>query len=164
MSEVDTAKRGPGRPPRTEEVKTERRRRQGMGAERNLKLFIPEAAKDPNFVYRFVNDRAGRVNQLTKMDDYEVVSSEDGMIDPGTAEGTVIKRTVDSGKGEEAVLLRKPRHYYEADKAEQQKLLDARDEELRAGKVQSSEGLSGSEAYVPGGSKGRDGRNTVAGK
>jgi hypothetical protein len=163
MTDVEI-KRGPGRPPRTEEVKTERRRRQGMGAERNLKLFVPEQAKDPNFVYRFVNDRPGRVKQLTQMDDYEIVSSEDGNIDPGTAEGTVVKRTVDRSEGEEAVLLRKPRQYYEADKAEEQKLLDERDEELRAGKVQSSEGLSGSEAYVPGGRRGQDGRNTVAGK
>jgi hypothetical protein len=40
---------------------------------------------------------------------------------------------VDRNEGDEAVLLRKPRHYYEADKAEEQKL-DARDEELRQGK------------------------------
>lgn len=162
MTDTDTIKRGIL--PRSEQVQTERRRRQGTGAESSMKLFIPEEAKDPNFVYRFVNDRPGRVRQLTKMDDYDIVSSEGGLIDPGTAEGTVIKRTVDSNEGEEAVLLRKPRAYYEADKAEKQKLLDARDEELRAGKVQSSEGLSGSEAYVPGGQRGRDGRNTVSGK
>jgi hypothetical protein len=163
MSDVE-AKRGPGRPPRTEEVKTERRRRTGTGAERNLKLHVPESAKDDAFVYRWVNNRPGRVQQLTKMDDYEIVSSADGAIDAGTSEGTVVKRTVDRNEGEEAVLLRKPRHYYEADKAEEQKLLDARDEELRGGKVQSSEGLSGSEAYVPGGRRGQDGRNIVSGK
>lgn len=158
-----TVHRGPGRPPRVEEVQTERRRRQGIGAERNLKLYVPEEAKDPNFVYRFVNDRPGRVKQLTQMDDYEIVSS-DGSIDAGTAEGTVIKRTVDRREGEEAVLLRKPRKYYDADKAEEQKLLDARDEQLRAGSAPSSEGLSGSEAYVPGGRQGREGRNIVSGK
>ncbi len=155
-------KRGPGRPPRAEEVKTERRRRQGDGAERNMKLFVPEDAKDPDFVYRWVNNRPGRVKQLTTMDDYDVVSSD--RIDAGTSEGTVIKRTVDSNEGEEAVLLRKPRKFYEADKAEEQKQIDARDEQLRAGSVPTSEGLSGSEAYVPGGHKGRDGRNTVAGR
>jgi hypothetical protein len=157
-------KRGPGRPPRTEEVKVERRRRTGTGAERNLKLHVPEEYKDPNFVYRWVNNAPGRVKQLTQMDDYEVVSSEDGRIDSGTSEGTVVKRTVDRNEGDEAVLLRKPRHFYEADKAEEQKLIDARDEQLRAGAAPSSEGLSGSEAYVPGGRQGRDGRNTVAGK
>jgi hypothetical protein len=98
------------------------------------------------------------------MDDYEVVSSADGKIDAGTSEGTVVKRTVDRSEGEEAVLLRKPRQYYEADKAEEQKLVDARDEQLRQGAAPSSEGLSGSEAYVPGGRKGQDGRNVVAGK
>lgn len=157
-------KRGPGRPPRTEEVKVERRRRQGMGAERSLKLHVPDNAKDPNFVYRWVNNNPGRVKQLTQMDDYEVVSSEDGGIDSGTSEGTVVKRTVDRKEGDEAVLLRKPRHFYEADKAEEQKLIDARDESLREGQTPGSEGLSGSEAYVPGGRKGHDGRNVVAGK
>lgn len=155
-------KRGPGRPPRSEEVKVERRRRQGIGAERNLKLHVPESEKDPNFVYRWVNNTPGRVKQLTQMDDYEIVSSEG--IDRGTSEGTVVKRTVDRGEGDEAVLLRKPRHFYEADKAEEQKLIDARDEALRAGSAPSSEGLSGSEAYVPGGQRGRDGRNIVSGK
>jgi hypothetical protein len=108
MTDVEI-KRGPGRPRREEEVATERRRRTGSGAERNLKLFVPEEAKDPNFVYRWVNNRPGRVKQLTQMDDYDVVSSEDGTIDAGTSEGTVVKRTVDRSEGEEAVLLRKPR-------------------------------------------------------
>jgi hypothetical protein len=157
-------KRGPGRPRREDEVKVERRRRTGTGAERNLKLFVPEQAKDPNFVYRWVNNRPGRVKQLTQMDDYDIVSSDDGAIDAGTSEGTVVKRTVDRSEGEEAVLLRKPRKFYEADKAEEQKLLDARDEELRKGQVQGSEALNGSEAYVPGGRPGREGRNIVSGK
>src|SRR4051812_14676936 len=87
---------------RSEEVKSRRRRREGLGAERNLKLHVPEESKDPNFVYRWVNDRGGRVRQLTKMDDYEVVSASElngGDPDPtgNTAEGTVMKRTADSG-------------------------------------------------------------------
>lgn len=152
------------RPARTEEVQNERRRRTGMGADRNLKLHVPEEAKDPDFVYRWVNNRPGRVQQLTQMDDYEVVSSADGKIDPGTSEGTVVKRTVDRSQGEEGVLLRKPRKYYEADKVEEQKRLDASDEDMRNGAAKSSEGLSGSEAYVPGGHKGQSGRNIVSGK
>lgn len=152
------------RPARTEEIKVERRRRQGMGAERNMKLHVPETAKDPDFQYRWVNNTPGRIKQLTEMDDYEVVSSADGAIDAGKAGGTVVTRTVNRIEGDEAALLRKPRHFYEADKAEEQKLLDARDEQLRQGAAPSSEGLSGSEAYVPGGRSGQSGRNTVAGK
>ena len=156
--------RGPGRPrlDRTQEVKVERRRRQGLGMERGLKLHVPEEYKDPNFTYRWVNNRPGRVKQLTQMDDYEVVSSADGDIGRGVAEGTVVKRIADRSEGEEAVLLRKPRHFYEADKAEEQKLIEVRDEQIRAGALPSSEGLSGSEAYVPGGRRGQDGRNTLA--
>ncbi len=163
MSDTETH-RGPGRPrlDRAQDVQVQRRRRQGTGAERNLKLHVPEEYKDPAFVYRWVNNNPGRVKQLTQMDDYEVVSSD--QIDAGTSEGTVIKRTVDRSEGDEAVLLRKPRHFYEADKAEEQRLIDVRDEQLRAGAGTGSEGLSGSEAYVPGGVKGRDGRNVVSGK
>jgi hypothetical protein len=149
---------------RTEEVKVERRRRQGNGAERNMKLFIPEDVKDPNFVYRWVNNRPGRVKNLTTLDDYNVVNIADNSIDPGKAGGTVVTRTADSREGEEAVLLRKPRKFYEADKAEEQKLIDARDEQMRRGAVKDSESLNGSEAYVPGGRKGQDGRNIVSGK
>lgn len=153
-----------GRPPRAVEVQAERRRRQGSGAERNMKLYVPEQAKDPNFYYRWVNNKPGRVKQLTQMDDYDIVESADGAIDTGTAEGTVVKRTVDRREGDEAILVRKPLHFYEADKAEEQRLLDARDEELRAGRVQGAEALSGAESYVPGGHRGQDGRNTIGGK
>jgi len=151
------------RPTRAEEVTTRRRRREGLGAERNLKLHVPEDAKDPNFVYRWVNDRPGRVQQLTTMDDYEVVSSSalnGGDPDPGanTAEGTVMRRIGDKSIGEGAVLIRKPKEYYEADKREEAKVLDARDEALRKGPPASQEGLSGQEAYVPGG------RNVIAGR
>lgn len=153
------------RPTRGEEIAGRRRRREGLGAERGKKLHIPEESKDPNFVYRWVNDRGGRVRQLTQMDDYEVVSSSElngGDPDPtgNTAEGTVMKRTADSGIGESAVLLKKPREYYEADKKEEQKAIDARDEAMRRGPPPSSQdGLTNKDnAYVPGG------RNIVGGR
>jgi len=171
---TDTERRRPGRPSNAElaareqptrsaEVATRRRRREGLGAERNLKLHVPEDAKDPNFVHRWVNDRNGRVKQLTTHDDYEVVSSSmlnGGDPDPGgnTAEGTVMRRIGDKGIGEGMVLLRKPKPYYEADKREEAKVLDARDEALRKGPPTSQEGLSGNESYVPGG------RNVIAGR
>lgn len=158
MSEIEMetpVKRGPGRPPRQEEVKQRRRRREGLGADRNLKLNVPESMKDPNFVYRWVNDRPGRVQQLTTMDDWEKAPV---VTEQNAGEGTVETRVVDKSVGERAVLLRKPKEFYEADKAEEQKQLDARDEALRHGAPQSSEGLSGPEAYVPGG------RNIIGGR
>ena len=170
MTDTTEVPRRPGRPSNAErtsrqtEVKQQRRRRQGIGAERNLKLHVPEDAKDPNFVYRWVNDRPGRVRQLTKMDDYEVVSSAElngGDPDPlgNTAEGTVMTRTADAGIGEKTVLLKKPREYYDADKRGEQKEIDERDKLLRKGAPPSESGLTSKDnAYVPGG------RNIIAGK
>lgn len=159
MSEIEMetpVKRGPGRPPRQEEVKQRRRRREGLGAERNLKLNVPESMKDPNFVYRWVNDRPGRVLQMTTMDDWEKAPI---VTEQNAGEGTVETRVVDKSVGERAVLLRKPKDFYEADKAEEQKLLDARDETMRRGAPDSQEGLSSSDnAYVPGG------RNIIGGR
>lgn len=160
MAETETR----SRPDRATQVQGERRRRTVLGPNRNLKLYVPEEEKDPNFVYRWVNNRPGRIKQLTQMDDYDIVSAPGNEIDAGTSEGTVVKRTVDSNEGGEAVLLRKPRKFYEADKAEEQRQIDATDELMRHGAVQGSEGLSGSEAYVPGGRPGRQGRNVVSGK
>jgi hypothetical protein len=148
------------RPARTEEVKSERRRR-GSGPTLNMKLHVPEESKDPNFVYRWVNDKPGRVQQLTTQDDWDkapIVTAQNA------GEGTVETRVTDRTAGDRAVLLRKPREYFEADKAEQQAQLDATDEAMRRGAAQSHEGLSGSEAYVPGGAKGREGRNIVSSK
>ncbi len=170
MSDAQSeSKRPVGRPPnaridRATEVQTARRRREGMGAERNMKLHVPESAKDPNFVYRWVNDRQGRVRQLTKQDDYEVVSSTeltggDAETLTGTSEGTVMKRTGDSRIGESVVLLKKPRNYYENDKAEEQKAIDARDAVLRKGPVSAPDGLTSKDnAYTPGG------HNIIGGK
>lgn len=140
---------------RAEEVTVQRRRRLGMGPERNLKLHIPEEMKDPNFEYRWVNDRPGRIQQLTKQDDWDKAPE---MLE-GTGLGTVTERAVDSYTGERAVLLRKPKEFYDADKKAEWKALDERDETMRRGPLPTPEG--GGEAdkvYTPGG------RNIVSGR
>lgn len=171
MTEQTEPRRGPGRPPnqpatRAQEVQLKRRRREGMGAERNMKLHIPEDAKDPNFTYRWVNDRPGRVRNLTIQDDYDVVSANElngaglDLENGPAAEGSVMKRTGDKFTGESMVLLKKPKEFYLKDKAEEQKLIDARDALLRkAPPTDSGDGLTAKDnAYIPGG------RNIIAGK
>ena len=106
---------------------------------------------EDNFAYRWVNDRPGRVHQMTKQDDWDVVSTDRPDQLTSAAEGSVMKRAVDKATGENAVLLRKPRPYFEADRLEKQKPVDAIEKALRQGPAPSSEGISGSEAYVPGG-------------
>jgi hypothetical protein len=139
------------RPARQEENASVRRRRHGMGAERNLKLHVPDSIKDKDFEYRWINDKPGRVRQMTVEDDWDVVSTEDAQQLTAAAEGSVMKRTVDKTTGENAVLVRKRKDFYEADQREKQKPVDATENALRHGAAPSAEGLSGPTAYVPGG-------------
>ena len=158
MSDInEPVKRGPGRPPnpRAEETKSERRRRDDGDGGAGQKLFVPESAKDQNFAYRWVNDTPGRVQQLTKADDWDVCEN---VTDHAQNEGTTEKRVVDKTDGHKAVLLRKRKDYYEADKAKGQKLLDARDEAMRRGAPTDSQGLAGPEAYTP------NGKNIIGGR
>lgn len=134
------------------EKKQVRRRRETMGAERGLKLHVPEKFKDPNFTYRFVNDRPGRVQNLTTMDDWDVVSDER----LGAFDGTVVKRVADTYTGEKTVLLRKPKEFYEADKAVEQAIIEKNDEQLR--NPAPPEGQDPSKFYTP------KGRNIIGGK
>lgn len=136
------------RPTRQEEVKTERRRREDSVSGRNLKLHVPDDAKDPNFVYRFINARPGRVQQLTRMDDYDVVSSTE--MDSKSL-GTTVERIGNQQDGEKMILVRKPKEYFEADKAKEHELIRAREKAIEKAAPPSPEGLSGPNAYVPGG-------------
>lgn len=140
------------RPARTDEVKEQRRRRADSSVAAGLKLHVPADMKDDaNFEYRWVNDKPGRLHQMTKQDDWDVVSTDRPDQLTAAAEGSVMKRAVDKSTGDSAVLLKKPRAYFEADRLEKQKPVDAIEKALRQGPAPSSEGISGSEAYVPGG-------------
>jgi hypothetical protein len=143
------------RPARTEEVQVQRRRRSDSGAVAGLKLHVPEDMKDPNFEYRWANDKPGRIHQLTVQDDWDVVSTDRPDQLTAAAEGSVMKRSVDKSSGDNAVLLRKRKDYFEADRREKQKPVDELEKALRAGPAPSAEGISGSEAYVP------NGKNTI---
>lgn len=134
------------------EKKAQRRRRDVTGAERGLKLHVPEEYKDKDFTYRFVNDRPGRIRNLTEMDDYEVVSD----VRLGATDGTIVNRVADTYTGEKTVLLRKPKEFYEADKAAEQAIIEKNDEKLRV--ATAPEGQDGKNFYNP------KGRNIIGGK
>lgn len=151
MSETEV-KRGPGRPARQEQVQQRRRRRESLGADRNLKLHVPEDFKDADFEYRWVNDRPGRVQQLHG-EDWDVVDGA-SQLDSNSI-GTTVKRVADRFNGENTVLMRKPKQFYEEDRKQKEAALDKVDESLRRGAPPSPEGLAGPNSYVPGG------RNTI---
>lgn len=148
-------RRGPGRPPRTQDVQHERRRRASADHGQNLKLHVPENQKDPNFEYRFIRNTPGRVYQLTKQDDYDIVTSEQ-IASEGL--GTAVERSASKTDGGTMVLVRKPKEFYDADKAKAQARIDAQEETMRRSAPAGAEGLSGPHAYVPGG------RNVVGGR
>lgn len=155
MSETVEIKRGPGRPPRQEQVQQRRRRRESLGSDRNMKLSVPEDFKDPNYEYRWVNDRPGRVQQLHR-EDWDVVEGA-SQLDSNSI-GTTVKRVSDRFTGENTVLMRKPKEFHEEDKLRKKQALDKVDEALRVGAPPSPEGLAGPQSYVPGGRNKIDGR------
>jgi hypothetical protein len=149
MNDEAQEKRGPGRP-RAEEVRQRRRRRGDTSETRDMKLFVPEGEKDPDFEYRWINDVDGgtRIRNMTVHDDWDIVETK--TID-NDAEGSKVARGVgtdEHGKGQRAYLCRKPKKFYEEDYRAKQARLDAREEEMRRGPTRES-GLAPDEAYVP---------------
>lgn len=139
---------------RAKQVRQERRRRKGMGIESRLKLSVPEEMKDKDYVYRWANDDGRRVYELTKNDDWDVVTDETISDDErNNSLGTIGARQVgvaDNGKPANAVLLRKRRDWYEQDRAEMQTAIDDKEAQIKRGDHSGdSKGLSGSTAYVP---------------
>ena len=99
--------------------------------------------KDPNFVYRFVNDTGSRIDQL-KAAGYEIVEDDnlivgDARVSDPTAQGSG-KRVI-SKDGTVSYLMRQKKEYYEEDQAAKQ----AHNDEIeQAMKQQASEGMYGS--------------------
>lgn len=97
---------------RANEVRQERRRRRAgdLDAGMVLRLDLPPGLEEkyPNDEFRWVNDEGNRVHVLTTKDDYDIVPE---------VEGRPVGTTVD-GKPINAVLLRKPKEFAEADRRE----------------------------------------------
>jgi hypothetical protein len=162
-------RRGPGRPPRTQEaltvraredraedVRGERRRRKNVGRSSQLRLSIPpHLENDPNYRYYWAVDKPGRLERLTKQDDYDFVIDKETAADGrNTGTGTRIERHADVDKFGNPVrhfLLRKPMDYHKADEAEKaadrKKLMDA----IQRGKTPNEEGkaIHSDGSYVP---------------
>jgi len=146
---------------RIEEERQRRRRREdtGLGRMRNLAI---SGTTDPRYTYRWINDDPGRVHNLTKLDDWDMVTEGDlgerDAKDKGLGSSTV-ERIVDKVTGKRAVLVRKLKDHYVADKAKEQAQIDDLDATIKRGGSKTPEGLSGPNAYVPqGGIVIQDGR------
>ena len=150
MSELSTEKRGPGRPPRQQEVQAVRRRRQELGDDRLLKLSVPKELQDPNFKQRWFNDVGGRIKSKTEQDDWDIVRENIS----GDGEGTPVRRVVGAnatGQPIYAYLCQKPVEFFREDKAKEQAAIKAVEDGLKRGEVSGADALSSDKSYVPGG-------------
>lgn len=99
--------------------------------------------KDPNYVYRFVNDTGSRIDQM-KQAGYEIVEDDslivgDSRVSDPSSQGSA-KRVI-SKDGTVSYLMRQKKEYYEEDQAAKQ----AHNDEIEAAmKKQASEGMYGS--------------------
>lgn len=80
--------------------------------------------KDPNYVYRIVNDIDGRVQDMIDRD-YEVVLDAtvgDKRVDTASPLGSA--KQISVGKGIQAIVMRKRRDWHDEDQALKQKEID----------------------------------------
>ncbi len=109
---------------------TKRVRRAPVDGGRDI---LAVANQDPNYVYRWVNDKDGRVQRLLERG-YEVVNQDvevgQAKVDRGTTVGTVVTKAV--GGGVTAVLMRIPREYYDEDQAYKAEQNDAMEAAMRS--------------------------------
>lgn len=137
---------------RNEQIKTERRRRNADGlAGKRRRLTVDESKLDrEKYEYRFANDENNRIHELTVKDDWEVVSDRGGEVKGNSsnmgANVSVVAGTGEKGNPVNAVLLRKPKSYYDEDAAKAQRHIDAKERSIAGGEAPGSD--SGS-TYVP---------------
>lgn len=90
------------------------------------------ANQDPNFVYRWVNDTPGRIDELRERG-YEVVTSDvevgQSKVDRGSKVGSA--PVIQAGGGITAVLMRIPREWYNEDLAAKASENDAMEAAMR---------------------------------
>lgn len=174
---AEQPKRKPGRPPkqkpvetRAQQTKNERRRRHDHDfSAAGKRMWVDPALKDDaNYETRWINDEPGRLHDKTVLDDWDYVvdpnmspdmrarnGREDAEIDTESSDiGSRISRRVGKnpdGSAKFAYLMRKPREFFEEDKAKAQKQIDEIDQTLKRGQTPGGDGLPGDKSYTPAG-------------
>jgi hypothetical protein len=89
--------------------------------------------KDPNYVYRVVNDIDDRIAQFVE-GGYELVDNDsvdvgDKRVSQGTSLGS--KKIFSVGQGTKGYLMRIPKEYYDEDQARKQKFVSAQEATIK---------------------------------
>jgi len=146
MSEERAPRRG--RPPKREAEG--RKRRIPLGAP-TQKLSVPQAQDDKEHVYRWINDKPGRL-QRAEQAGYEFVEDPTLQVGEGSDNGNSardsrVSRLVgrnEKGGEQYAYLMRIKREWYEEDQEAKQEAIDEVDEAIRHGRHKAGEN-----SYVP---------------
>lgn len=144
---------------RASKEKTERRRQRGSNVLSGIKLGVnPAFLDEKNFSYRWINDNGGRIDQMTKADDWDLVPDPTKTGKPDSdGEGSLVSKVVgrgEAGQPMKAFLARKPRNFYEEDQRDKKETIDKTMESIKRGSPQTEAPGLGAAGYVPGGSTG----------
>ena len=106
-------------------IKSERRRRDGISLSGYRdRLHVDEQLLDrENFSYRWINDEPGRVYQMTQQDDWDIVSDRDSDSGMGSETANQVGSGAE-GSPLRAILVRKPKEYFDEDKNKKQRHID----------------------------------------
>lgn len=137
--------------PRIEEIRKRRQERGTLSNDPRLKLSVPQDRLDPNWEYRWVLDREMRVGSLRDQDWELVDMDRTGHDDRDTSMGNRVERIANDrtvSKPEKVFLMRKPREFFNEDKARRIDRLRDQEKQMSHGKV---EGGLADHAYIPSG-------------
>jgi hypothetical protein len=127
---------------RTDAVRQERRRRResSLNGMADLRLDIPpEFRDDPDYVYRWANDKGARIHNLTVAGDWDVVTKSGPEAGPHDSVRRPVGVDHSTGQPLEAQLLRKPRWIHEEDEADKMGRIADRETGLLQGAKSSPE-------------------------
>lgn len=145
--------------PRVQETRSRRRRRDDSAETWNRKLYVPERFLDrTKYVYRWINDDGGRIQEKTRFDDFDIVTADQmgegySEVARDQADGNSVRRQVgkQDGKPLYAYFCRKLKEFAEEDQAKKMADIASQEETMRRGPLPTRDGLGQAEAYVPGG-------------
>lgn len=146
--------------PRGQRSETRPESRDAGGRAKRVPLGTPElkmevSSKDPNYVYRWVNDEGNRIARAMQ-GGYEMVE------DSGVEVGSGVNRNTDmGGKVSQYVgtqkdgaplrahLMRIKKEWYEEDQDAKAKKIDEKERHIKGGGIEQNEHLEQSHTYVP---------------
>lgn len=132
---MEEAKRGPGRP-RNDDRDSDRKQRVPLGG---IKMKLSYPNQDPNYEYRWLNDKGNRINEAQD-GGYEFVTRSEGKAgdEVGSDQGTdsrisKVVMTNEDGSPRRAYLMRIKKDWYKQDQVKKQEYLDNIEKQLMRG-------------------------------